>query len=427
MSMSTEQQKETVSFNSGFDTVSADQWKEQLQKDLKGVSFEDLIQQDRNGIDIAPFYTQRPEQYQHVLPEISDWYIIHRLGNKNINQEALKVLNNGATALHIFADKHTDWKDVLNEVDLKYIFLKITFEGNVSQAFENWAQYYTAQYPKDEALLVQYTSQAPYSMLGGKLSVHASIYNNTGVGAALENALVLSQLNEALHQLQAENRLNEVKEIHIDIAVDTYYFEQISKIRSLKHLTNFVLSKYALEVPVFVHAETATYYLTSADAPSNILRNSIAAMAAVIGGCDSLYIAPYAYETDRLEFATRISRNQQLVMKEESYFHQIQDKAHGSYFIENYTQAVSEKACQIFTEIESQGGWQVNMDSGNIVERINQASQAFVESYKSGKNLLIGINKYPAPEAYSKPLDPNVIHKESFGIKSIHLETELKK
>lgn len=424
--MQSNTEKEQTTFDAAFDAVSEEQWKAQLAKDLKGITFEDLIQTDRNGIDIHPFYTQTPEHISSIAAPVADWYVIHKLGTSS-NTEALKALNNGATALEVWGDDSTDWSALLQEVNLRHIFLKVCLKGNTTAAYASWKRYYSAQYPNNDALLLQILDQNAFSVFDGIINVNATIYNNAGAGAALENACILAQLNEILHREEEKGTLNLVNAIHINLAIDTQFFEQISKLRSLRRLTNFMISKYGVEVPIYLHVQTSAIYLSSADAASNILRNAIAAMAAVIGDCDSLYILPYAGEERNLDFASRISRNQQLILKEESYFHQVADKAYGAYFVEHYTTAISEKCWTIFQEIEKEGGWQQALDSGKINELINQQKEELLEAYQSGKNLLIGVNKYPAPSSASKPLDPSLIHSEAFGIQSVHLESELNK
>lgn len=417
--------KVSSTFDADFETANSDQWKAQLAKDLKGVTFEELIQTDRNGIDIQPFYTQSPENASSISAPVSDWYVLHHVGDGG-NAEALKILNNGATALQVHGDETTDWSKLLQDVDLRHIFLKVWLDGDSMRAYDVWNAYYKANYPQNDALLVQILDVNAFSVFDKKININAHIYNNAGAGAALENALILAQLNEALHQEQEKNTLNSISEIHINLAIDTMFFEQISKLRSLRKLTNFVLSKYNIQAKVYLHLQTSAIYLSSADAASNILRNAVAAMAAVVGDCDSLYILPYAFDEKNPDFALRISRNQQLILKEESYFHQVADKAYGSYFVENYTEKISEKSWSIFQSLEQKGGWQQALSEGTIASLISNQQEELLDAYRSGKNLLIGVNKYSAPASASKPLDPSIVDTEAFGIKSINLEIALK-
>ncbi len=90
----------------------------------------------------------------------------------------------------------------------------------------------------------------------------------------------------------------------------------------------------------------------------NMLRTQTEAMSAILGGTDSLTVEPFDIVFRKPdEFSERIARNQQLILKEESYFDKVADPAGGSYYIENLTHLIAEKAWKLFLEIEDNGGF----------------------------------------------------------------------
>ena len=104
----------------------------------------------------------------------------------------------------------------------------------------------------------------------------------------------------------------------------------------------------------------------------NMLRTQTEAMSAILGGTDSLTVEPFDIvfrQPD--EFSERIARNQQLILKEESYFDKVADPSAGSYYIEKLTQLIAENAWKLFVETEEQGGFlictQIRIYSGKII------------------------------------------------------------
>ena len=103
---------------------------------------------------------------------------------------------------------------------------------------------------------------------------------------------------------------------------------------------------------------------------------------------DSVYKKPS-------DFSERIARNQQLILKEESHFDKIVDPAAGSYYIENLTAMVAEKAWELFLEIENEGGFLESLKAGLVQKRIENNAQKRNGSLARGSEKLLGTNIYP--------------------------------
>jgi methylmalonyl-CoA mutase len=119
-------------------------------------------------------------------------------------------------------------------------------------------------------------------------------------------------------------------------------------------------------------------------------------MSAILGGADAISNLAYdaIYHKDN-EFGDRISRNQLLVLKHESHFNQVHNPADGAYYIETLTEQLAEKALALFKDIESNGGFITQLIEGTIQRKVNESAQKEQDLFDSGKEVLLGTNKYP--------------------------------
>ncbi|MDB5262408.1 MAG: hypothetical protein JWQ14_1689, partial [Adhaeribacter sp.] len=183
------------------------------------------------------------------------------------------------------------------------------------------------------------------------------------------------------------------------VNVDTDYFFQIAKLRALRWLWAGIV-KASAEKPELasylrIHAQTATWSATTFDPHTNILRATTETMAAVIGGCDSVSVAPFdaAFNRDN-PFSERIARNIPLILQHEALLHQVIDPAAGSYYLETLTCELAEKAWALFQEVERQGGYGKALAGGFIQEQLNASAEEKFKNIASGKEVLVGTNKF---------------------------------
>jgi methylmalonyl-CoA mutase len=128
----------------------------------------------------------------------------------------------------------------------------------------------------------------------------------------------------------------------------------------------------------------------------NLLRTTTECMSAILGGADAVANLAYdaLYHKDN-EFGDRISRNQLLILKNESYFDKVNNPADGTYYIETLTEQLAEKALELFKDIEKNGGLITQLIEGTIQRKINESAEKEQELFDSGKEVLLGTNKYP--------------------------------
>jgi methylmalonyl-CoA mutase len=124
-------------------------------------------------------------------------------------------------------------------------------------------------------------------------------------------------------------------------------------------------------------------------------------MGAIVGGVDSLVVLPIsAVNNDDDEFTRRLAINTQLILKYESHLDYVTDPAGGSYYIENATDKIVEKAWEFFLNIEDQGGFKKAIEDGYIQNQIKEMQKIRINNAKSRKEFLLGVNQYPNPKDF---------------------------
>ena len=147
------------------------------------------------------------------------------------------------------------------------------------------------------------------------------------------------------------------------------------------------------------HCQTSGWSLTEQDPYNNVTRTCVEALAAVLGGTQSLHTnsldEAIALPTD---FSARIARNTQLYLEKETGITRVVDPMGGSYYVETLTAELVEKAWELIEEVEKLGGMTKAIESGIPKMRIEQAAAAKQARIDSGRDVIVGVNKYQADE-----------------------------
>lgn len=156
-----------------------------------------------------------------------------------------------------------------------------------------------------------------------------------------------------------------------------------------------------------VCAYTTTYNQTVFDSYVNMLRSQTEAMSAALGGVESMVVVPFdaPYETPT-DFAERIARNQQLLLKDECHFDRMVDVAGGSYFIEELTAALATQAWKLFLAVEEEGGFLSAVKSGSVQNTINQTNADRHVNAGKRREFLLGTNQFPNFTEVSEGKEP---------------------
>jgi methylmalonyl-CoA mutase len=147
---------------------------------------------------------------------------------------------------------------------------------------------------------------------------------------------------------------------------------------------------------IHINTVASTWNKTLYDPYVNMLRSTTEGMSAAIGGSDSISLQPFdvAYkESD--EFSRRISRNVQVILKEEAFMDRVVDPAAGSYYVENLTNSIAENAWKLFQSVEQQGGALKIIEDGSMREAIEASCQKRDMNIATRRYILLGTNQYP--------------------------------
>jgi methylmalonyl-CoA mutase len=223
------------------------------------------------------------------------------------------------------------------------------------------------------------------------ITIQSGIYQNAGANMVQQLAYTLAHINEYFNRIKNSNQ-----PITIEVSVGTNYFFEIAKLRALRLLFNTLAVEYNHTFDCQIIATPTKRNKTLYDYNVNMLRTTTECMSAVLGGADTIANLTYdsLYHKDN-EFGDRIARNQLLILKHESYFDKVSNPADGAYYIENLTEQLAEKALLLFKEIEENGGFITQLIEGKIQKKISESAAKEQELFDTGKEVLLGTNKYP--------------------------------
>jgi len=182
-------------------------------------------------------------------------------------------------------------------------------------------------------------------------------------------------------------------------AIGMNYFMEIAKMRAARLLWARIVKQFhpknAKSMALRTHSQTSGWSLTAQDVFNNVIRTTIEAMAAAMGGTQSLHTnaldEALALPTD---FSARIARNTQILLQEETGICRVVDPWGGSYYVESLTDQVARKAWTLIEEVEKLGGMTRAIETGLPKMRIEEAAAKRQARIDSGRETIVGVNKY---------------------------------
>jgi methylmalonyl-CoA mutase len=188
-------------------------------------------------------------------------------------------------------------------------------------------------------------------------------------------------------------------------AIGMNFFMEVAKLRAARLLWATLMKKHfdpkkPESMMLRTHCQTSGVSLTEQDPYNNVIRTTVEAMAAVLGGTQSLHTNAFdeaiALPTD---FSARIARNTQLVLQHETGITHVVDPWGGSYFMESLTHALAQKALGIIEEVEQMGGMTRAVESGMPKLRVEEAAAKRQARVDRGVDVVVGVNKYQMKDA----------------------------
>ena len=433
-----------------FTAPTTQEWLDKIEVDLKGADFQKrMVWRTNEGFDVQPFYRREdlnelkavdslPGEFPFVRGNKKDnnlWFVrqdINVEDAKTANAKALDILNKGIDSLGF----------KIPGKDVNAAFIATLLEGILPQYVE--LNFKTCQRHCVELaeILVAYFKEKNYPlaelkgsinfdpiskmMCKGKdtsavldqvkplvealkelpgyrcINVNSVALNNAGAYIYQELGYALAWGAEYMYILtEAGVDATEAgKRIKFNMGISDNYFMEIAKFRAARLLWAQIVKQYEPKCDcacqMHVCAITSEYNQTLFDSYVNLLRSQTETMSAAIANVDSIIVTPFdkPYETPT-EFAERIARNQQLLLKEEAHFDKLVDVAGGSYTIEHLTDAIAQEGWKLFLAVEDAGGFLAEALNGNIVNAVNASNSKRHADAAKRKEFILGTNQFP--------------------------------
>ena len=408
-----------------------------------------LIKSTYDDIDINPLYTRADELDEVAAPGVfpfirgsyvsdasrAGWGVTETFGTHgtaaDVNKLILHALNNGTTnvVLDLTGDLSADdLSTVLGDVYLDLVPLRL-HAGTDTPAAATALYALIDAAGVAESTTVELGATPLTSRVDGSdttslddaiaLAVDASArpgdvraimidgvaLSNQGATDAQEVGMALAAGVDYLRALTAAGLTPEqaLKQLSFRFAATDEQFEEIAKFRAARGLwariAEVVGVPEAGSAPQ--HAITAPVMFSQRDPWVNMLRCTVAAFGGGVGGASDVEVLPFDYVvpggmpgTSRT-FASRIARNTNLLLLEESHLGFVVDPAGGSFFVEDLTDKLADKAWAVFTEIESHGGFTAAVESGAIATALDASHERTRADIARRVKKLTGINEFP--------------------------------
>jgi methylmalonyl-CoA mutase len=247
--------------------------------------------------------------------------------------------------------------------------------------------------------IIAYTAQ--HMPKFNSISISGYHMQEAGANQSLELALTLADGQEYVRTALAKGLDVDsfAPRLSFFWAIGMNFYLEIAKMRAARLLWCRIMQDFGAKSPkslmLRTHCQTSGWSLTEQDPYNNIVRTTIEAMAAVFGGTQSLHTNSFdeaiALPT---EFSSRIARNTQLIIQEETHITNVIDPWAGSYMMEKITQEMADEAWKIIEEVNAMGGMTKAVGSGWAKLKIEAAAADKQARIDSGQDVIVGVNKY---------------------------------
>jgi methylmalonyl-CoA mutase len=433
-------------FGAEFPTATREQWLKLVDGVLKGAPFDKrLIARTYDGLAIQPLYP-RDADARPVAGRAAGaaWSVMQRVDHPDpaaANEQALHDLENGATGLTVVCKGSlnangygldSSLEALERALDGVYLDAGVVVDFNVAAETRDAAKNFAALVkkrsidPKTVELrgslnplghnaatgtaVRPWAELAPYFAdlvreladdgFSGPFAVaDGRVIHNAGGSESQELAFALASAVTYLRALEASGIALDAarRMIYFRLATDADQFLSIAKFRAIRKLWARVEQACGLTpAPATVAAETAWRMMTRRDPYVNILRSTVAVVAAGLGGADAITVLPFTAAIGLPDaFARRIARNTQLVLLEESNLAKVSDPAAGSGGIEDLTAQLCAAAWALFQEIEQAGGTDMALAQGLIQDKVAVTRAERERNVARRRDALTGTSEFP--------------------------------
>ena len=279
-----------------FNKVSLNEWREKIKQDLKGADYNKNLVSEIEGISVQPIYTAESisKRFSTKLPK--NWIAFQYIESTNAkiaNKKALKALNNEIGGL-CFSNPN-DLNSLLKNISVEHIQIK--FINYKKKFISEWNNYLEKNHIKSDAIL-----------------------NNNSIDVKGKTAK--EQIHFAISKGQKKDNLT-----HFNFKIGSNFFLEIAKIKAFRIAWKNITSN-----DPFIFCESSFKNKESVFEYNNILRTTTECMSAIFGGANAILL--HSFTNKNTDFSDRIARNQQTILRKESYLDKVIDPTEGSYYID---------------------------------------------------------------------------------------------
>jgi methylmalonyl-CoA mutase len=412
-----------------FPPVSTAEWEAVIGRDLKGADYaKKLIWRAEDGLTGKPYYRADDLEKLSLLDETPGEFPFRRGGHASgewaireeidasdpvaANHAALAAIEAGAEAI-AFTGDFGHGSPALDVLAANLDEIPIHFEQadedllrllrGRSKSRRAGALISTGFDPLSDASLAAEVAQ-PAAAQFVPFTIHGEVFEESGATTVEEIGFALASGVDFLAAMQecSVDATCAARAVEFRFAAGADFFVQIARLRAFRMLwaraaESFGVQRTAGNTRIAVR--TSRWNKTVYDPHVNILRATSETMAAVLGGADTITVAPFdeCYK-DPDESSRRLARNTQLLLKREAYFGRVADPGGGSYYLEALTAHFADEAWKLMQEIEKLGGYREAKASGFVAQSLELSLQAREAAVERRRRVFIGTNQFANPE-----------------------------
>ncbi|MCQ9633731.1 methylmalonyl-CoA mutase family protein [Chryseobacterium sp. WG14] len=351
-------------------------WENLVKKQLKTEDIYPVLEKENlEGIEVKPFYTEVQNPLVN-LPKVEESTHLVASYHESLEDEVFAFL----------LDRNVE------NLEEKTIFVNNKeLAGHISPKEED--QYFSlidVFNEKDGIIDDQLAKELLAKDFKRNICVDISLHQNAGAAIYQQLGIALAKAKELIESYGPEI----VGKLIFRLAVGGNYFFEMAKLRAFKIIFNQLSKEYGLDEVPYIFAETSLRNKAVSDNENNLIRSTLELASAMIGGADAVFTNNYLVEKST-ENSEEISFKQQIVLAYESIINVFEDASNGSYYIEDITRQLAEKAWDLFVEMEDAGGYLELLKQGVVQKKIYDHAVKEQQWVEEGKIKLIGVNLYP--------------------------------
>ncbi|CAH0178541.1 methylmalonyl-CoA mutase family protein [Chryseobacterium sp. Bi04] len=351
-------------------------WENLVKKQLKTEDIYPVLEKENlEGIEVKPFYTEVQNPLVN-LPKVEESTHLVASYHESLEDEVFAFL----------LDRNVE------NLEEKTIFVNNKeLAGHISPKEED--QYFSlidVFNEKDGIIDDQLAKELLAKDFKRNICVDISLHQNAGAAIYQQLGIALAKAKELIESYGPEI----VGKLIFRLAVGGNYFFEMAKLRAFKIIFNQLSKEYGLDEVPYIFAETSLRNKAVSDNENNLIRSTLELASAMIGGADAVFTNNYLVEKST-ENSEEISFKQQIVLAYESIINVFEDASNGSYYIEDITRQLAEKAWDLFVEMEDAGGYLELLKQGVVQNKIYDHAVKEQQWVEEGKIKLIGVNLYP--------------------------------